>query len=60
MMAAVDGYQTTKRMASYAHGPVLAMNPWFADRVLERVLMSSVLCRPSPISSTKSVARSLG
>jgi CobQ-like glutamine amidotransferase family enzyme len=35
---AVDGYQTTNVWASYAHGPVLAMNPWFADRVLERVL----------------------
>jgi CobQ-like glutamine amidotransferase family enzyme len=34
----VDGYQTSTIWASYAHGPVLAMNPWFADRVLERVL----------------------
>lgn len=34
----VDGYQTPSVWASYAHGPVLAMNPWFADEVLERVL----------------------
>jgi CobQ-like glutamine amidotransferase family enzyme len=34
----VDGYQTPTIWASYAHGPVLAMNPWFADDVLERVL----------------------
>jgi CobQ-like glutamine amidotransferase family enzyme len=34
----VDGYRTSNVWASYAHGPVLAMNPWFADDVLERVL----------------------
>jgi CobQ-like glutamine amidotransferase family enzyme len=34
----VDGYQTPTIWASYAHGQVLAMNPWFADDVLERVL----------------------
>ncbi len=34
----VDGYTTSTVWASYAHGPVLAMNPWFADEVLERVL----------------------
>lgn len=35
---AVDGFATSTLWASYAHGPVLAMNPWFADEVLERVL----------------------
>jgi hypothetical protein len=34
----VDGFTTSTLWASYAHGPVLAMNPWFADEVLERVL----------------------
>ena len=24
--------------ATYAHGPVLAMNPWFADEILGEVL----------------------
>jgi CobQ-like glutamine amidotransferase family enzyme len=33
-----DGYKTSTVWASYAHGPVLAMNPWFADEMLERVL----------------------
>lgn len=34
----VDGYKTSRIWASYAHGPVMAMNPWFADQVLARVL----------------------
>lgn len=34
----IDGYTTPTIWASYAHGPLLAMNPWFADMVLERVL----------------------
>jgi hypothetical protein len=34
----VDGFRTPTIWASYAHGPVLAMNPWFADEILERVL----------------------
>jgi hypothetical protein len=34
----VDGYRTPTIWASYAHGPVLAMNPWFADEILARVL----------------------
>jgi hypothetical protein len=34
----VDGYRTPTIWASYAHGPVLAMNPWFADEILSRVL----------------------
>lgn len=33
-----DGYRTENIWASYAHGPLLAMNPWFADEVLARVL----------------------
>jgi CobQ-like glutamine amidotransferase family enzyme len=34
----VDGYVTPTIWATYAHGPVMAMNPWFADEVLSRVL----------------------
>jgi lipid II isoglutaminyl synthase (glutamine-hydrolysing) len=34
----VDGYRTATIWASYAHGPVLAMNPWFADEILATVL----------------------
>ena len=34
----VDGYRTDRLWATYAHGPVLAMNPWFADDVLRSVL----------------------
>ena len=34
----VDGFRTPGLWATYAHGPVLAMNPWFADRVLARAL----------------------
>jgi len=34
----VDGFRTPSIWASYAHGPVLAMNPWFADKVLGRAL----------------------
>lgn len=34
----VDGYRTGSIWASYAHGPLLALNPWFADEILERTL----------------------
>lgn len=34
----VDGYRTASIWATYAHGPVLAMNPWLADEVLAAVL----------------------
>ncbi len=34
----VDGFVTDRLWATYAHGPVLAQNPWFADDVLSRVL----------------------
>lgn len=36
-----DGYRTERIWATYAHGPVLAMNPWFCDQ-----LLSAVLARP--------------
>jgi CobQ-like glutamine amidotransferase family enzyme len=43
---AVDGFRTGQIWATYAHGPVLAMNPWFCDEVL-----SSLLGRPlEPLS----------
>jgi CobQ-like glutamine amidotransferase family enzyme len=32
-----DGYCQFNVTATYAHGPVLAMNPWLADSLLERV-----------------------
>jgi len=32
-----DGYRTKNIWATYAHGPVLAMNPWFADVILSTV-----------------------
>jgi CobQ-like glutamine amidotransferase family enzyme len=35
---AVDGFRTPTIWASYAHGPLLAMNPWFADEILATVL----------------------
>jgi hypothetical protein len=34
----VDGYRSERVWATYAHGPVLAMNPWFADEILSTVL----------------------
>ena len=30
----VDGYRTDRIWATYAHGPVLAMNPWFCDEII--------------------------
>lgn len=35
---AVDGFRTENIWATYAHGPVLAINPWLADAILSRVL----------------------
>ncbi len=34
----VDGYCVDRIWATYAHGPVMALNPWFADTVLAAVL----------------------
>ncbi len=34
----VDGFRTPTIWATYAHGPVLAINPWLADAILARVL----------------------
>ncbi|MEI6250832.1 MAG: glutamine amidotransferase, partial [Actinomycetes bacterium] len=33
-----DGVLTTNITATYAHGPVLALNPWLADSVLSSAL----------------------
>jgi len=33
----LDGYRTKSIWATYAHGPVLAMNPWFCDEILSGV-----------------------
>lgn len=30
-----DGFRATNVWATYAHGPVLAMNPWLCDQILE-------------------------
>jgi lipid II isoglutaminyl synthase (glutamine-hydrolysing) len=35
---ALDGVRAPRVWATYAHGPVLALNPWFADEVLSQVL----------------------
>ena len=35
---ALDGLREGRIWATYAHGPVLAMNPWFCDKLLEAVL----------------------
>jgi CobQ-like glutamine amidotransferase family enzyme len=35
---ATDGFVTDRIWATYAHGPVLALNPWLADEVLSGVL----------------------
>lgn len=35
---ALDGYRTGRLWATYSHGPVLAMNPWFADEVLASLI----------------------
>jgi CobQ-like glutamine amidotransferase family enzyme len=34
----IDGFRTETIWATYAHGPVLAINPWLADAILARVL----------------------
>ena len=34
----VDGFRTARTWATYAHGPVLAMNPWLADEILAAVV----------------------
>lgn len=33
----VDGYRTPRMIATYAHGPVLAQNPWLADDLLSEI-----------------------
>jgi lipid II isoglutaminyl synthase (glutamine-hydrolysing) len=35
---ASDGFRTERIWATYAHGPVLAINPWFADEILASML----------------------
>jgi CobQ-like glutamine amidotransferase family enzyme len=38
----VDGYRAPRIWATYAHGPVLAMNPWLADEILGAVLQRAL------------------
>ena len=33
-----DGFYAPRLWGTYAHGPVLALNPWFADQILAEVL----------------------
>ncbi|MDE3081980.1 MAG: glutamine amidotransferase [Acidobacteriota bacterium] len=33
-----DGFRAPRLWGTYAHGPVLALNPWFADEILADVL----------------------
>lgn len=33
----VDGFSTARMTATYAHGPVLALNPWLADQLLSDI-----------------------
>jgi CobQ-like glutamine amidotransferase family enzyme len=33
-----DGFRAPRLWATYAHGPVLAQNPWFADEILSTLL----------------------
>jgi len=35
---AFDGFRVPRVWATYAHGPVLAQNPWFADEILSSLL----------------------
>ena len=32
-----DGFRAERVWATYAHGPVLAINPWFADAIISDV-----------------------
>ncbi len=42
----VDGYRAPRLWATYAHGPVLAMNPWLADVILSSVLETDLAPLP--------------
>jgi CobQ-like glutamine amidotransferase family enzyme len=44
----VDGYVVDRIMATYAHGPVLAMNPWLADRLLSALFDTTL----SPLATS--------
>jgi CobQ-like glutamine amidotransferase family enzyme len=39
----LDGFRAGRIWATYAHGPVLALNPWLADAVLAEALEMSEL-----------------
>jgi CobQ-like glutamine amidotransferase family enzyme len=38
----VDGVRSGSLFGTYLHGPVLALNPWFADAVLSEALGADV------------------
>lgn len=48
----VDGFRAERLWATYAHGPVLALNPWLADEVLSSVI-------GEPLAPFRSVADDL-
>lgn len=43
----VDGFRAPRIIATYAHGPVLAQNPWLADEILSDVTGSPLASWPS-------------
>ncbi|HEY7930675.1 MAG TPA: hypothetical protein VIC81_00230 [Acidimicrobiales bacterium] len=43
----VDGYRAARLWATYAHGPVLAMNPWFADEILASLVGEELVALPT-------------
>ncbi|MDE3007989.1 MAG: glutamine amidotransferase [Acidobacteriota bacterium] len=43
----VDGFRAPRLWATYAHGPVLALNPWFADEILASVVSAELAALPT-------------
>jgi hypothetical protein len=43
----VDGYRASRLWATYAHGPVLAQNPWLADEILGALIGRELAPWPS-------------
>jgi CobQ-like glutamine amidotransferase family enzyme len=43
----VDGFRAPRLVATYAHGPVLAQNPWLADELLSEISGRELVPWPS-------------
>lgn len=43
----VDGFRASRLIATYAHGPVLAQNPWLADELLGEISGQTLSAWPS-------------